>query len=532
MDDVVKKPLRTGLRFNIAVYMGTLMLTAVILTSLVLFKITVTNLTQLEIRRGQDSLQSLQMSLGLLFEEGKPFNPQYIGFVQAMVYQLSHQLNVERLIVVDADGRTLASNFHSEPNKGVDPDIGLAMRSRDPVIKLVQSGTGLLSSGIREMSIAVPITRGRRVLGGIKATFSVAELDNNIRMTQRILFTFVAASIVLIMAFGVYYLSRMVINPINKLVKVTGRFAEGDLDARIEMKEENEMAYLAGAFNEMAVRIREQMRKMEDYVQKLEEVNRDLRHTRAELIYSEKRASVGQLAEGVAHEVGNPLSAVLGYLEILNKNIRGEMERDLIERSEREIGRINEIIRELLHYSRPAEADMGLVDAAETLRALVTLIGGQKRFLGVEIRQEAEKDLPQIIAGRNGLLQVLVNLAFNAADAMPEGGTLEIGAAQRPYAGPMSDNFVEAGYVTLQIQKGEPVVELWLRDTGTGMAPDVLARILDPFYTTKEPGKGTGLGLSISSRILEQFGARLLIESQPGKGTTCVITFPLPAAKE
>lgn len=526
----MKKRFRLGLRFNILVYMGVLMLTAVVLTSLVLFKITVTNLTQLEIRRGQDSLQSLQMSLGLLFEEGKPFNPQYLGFVQAMVNEVSHELNLDRVLVVDADGHVLAKNAADLSFNGLDLDLEQAMKTRDPAITLVQKGTGFLSSGIRELSIAVPITRGRRVLGGIKATFSVAELDNNIRITQRVLFTFVATSTVLILAFGIYYLSRTVINPINKLVQVTDKFAEGDLDARIELAEENELSYLADAFNNMAVRIREHQRKLEDYVQELEEVNRDLRHTRSELIYSEKRASVGQLAEGVAHEIGNPLSAVLGYMEILKKSRQyGEMELDMIERSEREIGRINEIIRELLHYSRPPEADMGLVDVAEAVRALMTLIGGQRRFMGVKIRLEVEHDLPVVVADRNRLLQVLVNLAFNAADAMPEGGTLDIGAARRQYRGPASDNFVEAGDVARSIKKGDPVLELWLRNTGAGMTSEVLARILDPFYTTKEPGQGTGLGLSISSRILEQFGARLLIESEPGQGTACTITFPLEA---
>lgn len=519
---------KPGLRFNILVYLGVMMLMAVFLTSLVLFKITVATLTQLEVRRAESAIDSLQMSIAFLFDRDKDFQARNLGFLQAMANEIAETLNLERLIITLPDGKILARSFRKSSPGGSDPELGLAMKAKDRVVTLEQKGIGFWGSGVRELSVAVPIMRGNRVLGGIKATFSVAELDRNIRITQQLLLSFVGASTVLIMAFGVYYLSRTVIWPIRKLLSVTGEFAGGNLDARAELEEQNELGQLGRSFNEMAQSIRNNQRQLEENLHRLAEVNRDLKRARAELIYSEKMSTVGQLAQGVAHEIGNPLSAVLGYLEILNKSPNCKAnERDLIARSEREIGRINEIIRELLHYSRPADGKPTTMDVGEIVGALVTLIEGQKRFFGIEIIQSVASDIPLVLADRNQLLQVLVNLAFNAADSMKDGGKLEVGAGSRAYTGPVTDNFVEAGDVAHQIAKGAPVVEVWLKDTGHGIAPETLERVFDPFFTTKDPGQGTGLGLAISSRILEAYHARLRIESTPQTETTCTITFPI-----
>lgn len=517
---------RPGLRFNILVYLGFLMLIAVVLASYVLFKITADNFAQNEVRRARDSMQSLNLSLGFAFDKPRGMDDHYRKFLHAMVTDLSRELELENLLITGPDGKIIAAYPRADLNLKILPsDLKIAMNTKAEVLTLDRAGEDIFSSGIKELSIAQPITRGRRLVGGIKATFSIKQLDDNIRITQQLLGAFVVASTILIMVFGVYYLSRTIIWPLRKIVNVTGRFADGDLGARVELKDKNELGYLAESFNEMAEHIEENQRRLENNVRELEQLNRDLKRTQAELIYSEKRSSIGQLAEGVAHEIGNPLGAVLGYLEIMKKHPLDERDMDLIDRSEKEISRINDIILELLHYSRPAEAELGPVDLNEVVSALVTLISGQKRFSGVNISRAVETGLPTVKADRNRLLQVLVNLTFNAADSIEEGGELEIGAAKTTYRGPEGDNYSEAGDLESPISDGDDVVELWVKDKGVGISADNLKRIFDPFFTTKDPGEGTGLGLAVSAQILEQLGARLRIESAVGKGTTATVTF-------
>lgn len=519
--------IKRGLRFNILVYLGVMMFTALVLTSFVIFKLTATTFSQLEIRRASDSMSSFSMGLSLLFDREGMLNKEYLGLLQTIAVELGGEMNIEQLVIVDNSGTPIAKGGTKEGlNKLVLDDLLSAMRARETVITATPHGIGLMSFGLKELTISAPIMRGRRVLGGVKAVFSLDELERNLEITREALIAFVISSTILIMGFGVYYLSRTVIKPIRELVSATENFAEGK-DAQLEVASQDELGFLAKSFKDMAERIRHREAQLEENLKTLAQVNRDLLATRNELISSEKRASVGILAQGVAHEIGNPLSAVLGYLEILKKSPSAdEWQKDILKRAEREVERINEIIKELLNYARPSETELMPVDIREVINALITLISGQKKFVGIKIITELDNDIPIVRANRNKLLQVLVNLTFNSADAMRNGGELIIGAGKRFYSGPGSPSFNQAGALT-KFDKGAQVVEIWVKDNGAGMTPEVLSKIFDPFFTTKEPGEGTGLGLAISSLILEQFGARLTVESELGKGTTCTITFPL-----
>jgi len=246
------------------------------------------------------------------------------------------------------------------------------------------------------------------------------------------------------------------------------------------------------------------------------------------LLYSEKLATVGQLAQGVAHEIGNPLSAVLGYLELMErtKNLPDKA-RDYVDRSERELARINAIIRELLDYSRPSPPQNTAIDIDEVVSGLLTLVTGQKRFNNIKFNRNVAPNLPAIKADRNQLLQVLVNLSFNAADAMRKGGTLEIGAALETWEGHEKANRFTVGNTSSDWKPGKEVIALWIRDDGEGIPEENLTRIFDPFFTTKEPGEGTGLGMAVCARIVEGFGSKISVESTVGTGSTFTIYFPV-----
>jgi len=358
-------------------------------------------------------------------------------------------------------------------------------------------------------------------------------LNRNIILTQSILIGFIVITTCLIVLAGVILLSQTVIKPLHDLIEAHVEFAAGKMDRRVKIEGANEVAQLAGAFNTMAERIQTNQRQLLENLSQIQQVNRDLERTRVELLYSEKLAGVGQLAQGVAHEIGNPLSAVLGYLELTKRDSNmSEKTLDYIERSEREIARINVIIRELLDYSRPSAPDRKPLDVDEVISSLLTLVTGQKRFGGLTFRRNVQAHLPPVFADRSQLVQVLVNLAFNAADATSSGGTLEVGAALRKWEIPVEENTYTIGDLNDPILPGTEVVQIWVADSGIGITKENITKIFDPFFTTKEPGTGTGLGLAICARIIEGFGGRLTVQSSEGKGSIFTITFPLSDSKE
>jgi signal transduction histidine kinase len=251
---------------------------------------------------------------------------------------------------------------------------------------------------------------------------------------------------------------------------------------------------------------------------------------REQLIRTEKLASVGQLAAGVAHEIGNPLAAVLGYVDILRADAAGDgpplmtgaERRDALERVKAETQRINKIIQDLLAYSRPTKEEAEVTDPRKVLQSAQALLTPQARFRGVKIRvQDPVSTVGETVAGRTGdrswprvlastgrLNQVFLNLLLNAADAMDG-----------------------QGVVTVACERLMDKVRIRFRDEGPGISGDMARKIFDPFFTTKAPGQGTGLGLSISRSIVEaNHGTLELIPTEPGeRGATFLIT--LPAAR-
>lgn len=228
-----------------------------------------------------------------------------------------------------------------------------------------------------------------------------------------------------------------------------------------------------------------------------------------QLLHAEKLASVGILAAGVAHEIGNPLSAISGYAQLLDKDdLEPELRREFSRAIASEAERINRIIRELLDYSRPSSFQGRATQVNPAVEAVLDMFFTQKRLgaYRLEIVRELAPDLPPVNIDRDQLQQVVLNMVMNAAQAMEEGGVLTISTAER-------DGFLRIDF----------------SDTGPGIPQENLGRVFDPFFTTKPVGQGTGLGLSICDRIISQAGGRIEVESRPGKGAT--FTVVLPAAE-
>jgi C4-dicarboxylate-specific signal transduction histidine kinase len=230
-----------------------------------------------------------------------------------------------------------------------------------------------------------------------------------------------------------------------------------------------------------------------------------LARLQAELVATDRLATVGKLAAGVAHEVGNPLAGILGYLSVVRMRARDNAEMlDLVDRIEGEVQRIDQIVRSLLELGRPSRGAASAIDVRSVIDSSVRLLGASREFEGVKIELQAPEAL-YLRAEPGPLSQVLINLLINSAQAMNGKGRVWIRAES-------------------SAQQGSVVVE----DEGPGLPEQVKQRLFEPFFTTKQAGKGTGLGLAVSRHLLAQFEGRIEAGDRPGGGARFTISLPAP----
>lgn len=308
-------------------------------------------------------------------------------------------------------------------------------------------------------------------------------------------------------------LSRAVARPVDRLLVAAGRLGAGE-DGLPILQPPGEvaghgLARAAIAFERLAGALVEERGRLAGKISELERSNAELATARESLLRSERLATVGQLAAGVAHEVGNPLGAIGGYAALAHARLSaaaGDPEViDWLDRIAAETRRIDGIVRELLDFARPARLVLRPVDVGAALDAALRLAKVQPRFRGVEVLRELAAGLPAARADEGRLAQLLLNLLLNAGDAMGGRGPLRVSARAEPHA-----------------------VVIEIADRGPGIPAADLSRIFDPFYTTKAPGEGTGLGLAVCHGIAESFGGEIQAANREGGGA--VFTVWLPAA--
>jgi PAS domain S-box-containing protein len=256
--------------------------------------------------------------------------------------------------------------------------------------------------------------------------------------------------------------------------------------------------------------LRESKRELEKALAELQAKSDEVKAMTQQLWQAAKLASVGELAAGIAHELNNPLATVSLRIEsVLGRTPPEDPRRRSLEVIEQETRRMGDLVANLLQFSRRGQEQVSTVDVHQELAKAVELIHHLFRKRLIQVVQELAPEPPVIHADRQKLRQVFLNLLTNAADAMPEGGTLTLRTAADV------------------LENGKPGVRIEFSDTGVGIPAEHLGKILDPFFTTKEEGRGTGLGLAICRRIVQEHHGTLTIQSEVGKGTTVRIVLPL-----
>jgi two-component system NtrC family sensor kinase len=335
------------------------------------------------------------------------------------------------------------------------------------------------------------------------------------------------AAVAIFSAFGASVLRGTVVLPLERLSRAARSVAAGDLEVRIPEEGVAETAGMARAFNEMTESLATRTQALEKAVADLRESSRNLRTARQGLERAERLAAVGHLAAGVAHEVGNPVGALLAFLDLVARDAGlSDASRAHLAKARTQVERVRSILRDLLGFARPARGECGPVDLAPLAEEVLELVRTQRRYAGVGFRMIAEGEIPPALADRAAVAQLLLNLVLNAGDAVrPRGGEVRVclaAAALERRAGDDARSAADRARLD--------AVELRVEDDGPGVPEADRERIFDPFFTTKDPGEGTGLGLANALRSAEQMGGRLdLAEQRPGAGAVFVVT--LPAAR-
>lgn len=359
-----------------------------------------------------------------------------------------------------------------------------------------------------------PVTFKGHVVGATTICADLGPLYQGLRDSEKIILLYILLNTLILGLLGVYLLSRTVVRPIHKLLRITEEFEGGEPFPQLTDSSRNEIGQLYRSLNNMLKRLEENKQDLKDHISSLETANQELNKAQKEIIKSEKLASIGRLAAGVAHEIGNPIGIILGYLELLNRgDLDAEERQDFLGRIESEIARVNQIIRQLLDLSRPVSVKHEKTSVHRLITETLNMLKPQPMMESVRIKSVFEAERDTVWADNNQLKQVLLNVIMNAADAMDDA--------------PLSENETVLKSLIIKTINLENSIELRFQDTGSGILEQDIAKIFDPFYTTKAPGKGTGLGLSVCYSIIEGLGGTIQAESTPGKGTTIIIDIPL-----
>ncbi len=387
-------------------------------------------------------------------------------------------------------------------------------------------GRSLFSPGSRWIISAAPLGLGSKRSGAVGLVMEERATIRSLLENKNILFVYLLINVLILTVVGFFRLVKFVVRPIEKLVALTESYSD-DVNgiSFLALSEKNEFGRLSSALNRMMQRIETDREKLQATVTSLKEANRRLRVSCHETVRTEKMASVGRLAAGLAHEIGNPLGIIQGYLDLLQDDrLTGDERNEFISRADRELQRIHQLIRRLLDFSRPAPPTATEVALHPLISDLVDMVQVQPRLREIEIRTILEAK-PDLVRGNpDQFKQVLLNCLFNAADAVlekdEEQGRIII---KTENVGEQVDRSKEAA-------QGKAYVRVTVEDNGIGIADADLPVVFDPFFTTKDPGRGTGLGLSVSHAIVENMGGRITAASTEGEGTRIIMELPVGAS--
>jgi two-component system NtrC family sensor kinase len=354
----------------------------------------------------------------------------------------------------------------------------------------------------------------RDYAGNVVGMLAVGILENTYTaIRNRVVLSFfgIATGGFLLIIGITYYMIGNITRPIGQMVAATHNIIAGRFDQEVQSDSHTEIALLAESFNAMLHSLRQMRGDLEEWGRTLEEKVRqrteELVAMQARVAQSERLASIGMLAAGVAHEINNPLGGILALTGLTVEDMRvDDPNRENLEEVIRQTERCRDIVKGLLAFSRQSKSNIQLLDLNKVIEDTLFLVTKQALFFNIKLVQNLAPELPRVLADGSQCQQVFMNILMNAVQAMDERGTITI--------------------VTRHLIP-EKCVEVAISDTGHGIPPQQIDRIFDPFFTTKASGKGTGLGLSIAYGIVTTHHGTISVRSEVGKGSTFTVRMPI-----
>jgi signal transduction histidine kinase len=503
------------MKSKIALNVALLVLLSAVVTD-ILVMVLVQNLRLREqVSLCRSTLSSVGQLLGTVQAGGAQ---KQTGLPLSTVATLVEDINIKTLLAVDSRGDVVMQID--------DPAYPL-----EKVRRLLDLHAGSGRVHVEEMGLtwavfwwqpeAVSITMPADFFKGsdlrLSAVVALTPIYEKLRQYNKPILFYIAINTSILTLIGLYRIFRIYLRPIDRIVRQADDYHEdGDLFFAFR-QEDNELNRLSLSLNRMLNRIKDDKTTLEATIASLEKANTDLKNAQNDILRAEKMASVGRLAAGIAHEIGNPIGIVLGYLEMLKQDdLDVDDKTDFLKRTENEVQRINTIIRQLLDMARPKDSRSQVVAMHALLEDVTDVLRLQPLMASIRIELDLAADQDWVWANEEQLRQIFLNLLLNAADAIAARTDDNDGAIQ-----------IRTRCVTAPDDLHPGHIQVSFEDNGVGMSLQQMDNIFDPFYTTKEPGKGTGLGLAVSYMIVERIGGSINARSEAGRGSTLTVEIPL-----
>ena len=362
------------------------------------------------------------------------------------------------------------------------------------------------------LRLALPVTDQHNTLAAIGMIRSLEKVSAPIKNIRPIFFAYLVINILIFGVIGFTRLVHLVIRPIQHLAKLADSRTDQNDTAFFTGGQWGEFTQLSLSLNQLVQRIDGDKQQLQSTVLSLKKANEELQTNRDEMIRTEKLASIGRLSAGLAHEIGNPLGIIQGYIELLSDdsltaNERKEFSRKIIQ----ELDRINTLIRSLLDLSRTKTVSAATsVDIHTLLQDIIETIRIRKKSFIIDYQTRFSAANSTVLLDNDGLRQVFLNCILNAIDAIEE------------------QTAINEGKIVLETFNGpNDTISISISDNGIGLAEEHFDSVFDPFFTTKEVGKGTGLGLAVTHNMIKTAGGTLNFSAKEGKGATITITLPI-----
>ena len=462
------------------------------------------------------------------------------------IQTMASEPGMVKISIFDKEGKITYTTDSAELNHVVDKGAEacyachaqsqpLARLNRPDRFRIYRSG-----AGTRVLGIITPIENQpacsnaachahraeEQILGVLDTDLSLQKADVQVAESSRRMIAYTACALLLIAPLSWFFVWRIVGKPVTALRRGTERLAAGDLGYQIDVQSRDEIGELASSFNDMSRQLQSEHNENLSWThtleQRVEQKTRELKRAHEHALHTEKMASIGKMAAVLAHEINNPLSGILTYAKLLRKWIdREELERqktagepgvrryqeicDSLDLIANESRRCGDLVRNLLTFSRATPMNLQATDLNQVIDRSLRLVQHQLDLASIQVQPQLDPHLPQVLCDAAQIEQVILALVMNAMDALPQGGNL---------------------WLTTSFSQEHGRVRIVVRDDGSGIAPEILPHLFEPFLTTKETGRGVGLGLAISNSILERHNGSIEVESEVGRGTTFTVTLP------